>query len=67
MEKEEILNVIENLKIKIEEIENLSKERDLNREDLHQLATLFEALYRMEMELPGPRLTVQLGVNPNNL
>ncbi len=64
MEKEEILNVIANLKLKIEEIENLSKERDLNREDLHQLATLFEALYRMEMELPERPRTLQFEVKP---
>ena len=62
MEKEEILNVIENLKLKVEEIENLGQERDLTKEELHELANVFEAIERMQMELPERPQTMQ-GIN----
>ena len=65
MEKEEILNVIENLKLKVEEIEKLGQERDLTKSELQELANIFEAIEKMQMELPERPRTLQFEVNPN--
>ena len=59
LKKREILNVIENLKSKVEEIEKLSQERDLSKEELRELARVFEALELMQLELPSRPLTLQ--------
>ena len=65
MEKAEILNVIENLKLEVEKIENLSQERDLSAVEAKELANIFEAIEKMQMELPERPLTLQFEVNPN--
>lgn len=60
IERKEILNVIENLKMKIDELSILSEERELTEKEQREEKTLIEALELMRLELPERPLTVQL-------
>jgi hypothetical protein len=64
LEKQEILNVIANLKERLEKLCNLSEERMLAEEEQREEENLIKALELMRLELPERPLTVQLEFNP---
>jgi len=58
MERAEILNAIENLKARLDELYDLSQERFLTAEEMEEMDAVFEAIGRVKLELVEKPLTL---------